>query len=85
MSVERITQLRDDRDVLAEFFDRLENRSDLEVRSDRGGRPETGPLAERHEHGSEPARRVRGCLDGLRQGRDHRFEERQRQRGAHPT
>src|SRR5262245_66152371 len=52
MSVERVTQLRDDRDVLAELLERFENRRELEVRSGGSRRPEAGALAERHEHGS---------------------------------
>jgi hypothetical protein len=85
MSVERIAQLRDDRDVLTELLDRFENRSEFEVRSDGGRRPVPRPLAERDEHRSEATRRVGGGLDGLRQGRNHRVEERQGQGGAHPT
>ena len=65
VSVERVAQLRDDGHLLPELLERLEDWSELEVERRRWRGPEAGPLAERHEHGAESARRVRGCLRPL--------------------
>jgi hypothetical protein len=82
MPVERVAQLGDNRDVIAEGLERLQDRRELEVLPHRLGRPEAGPFTKRHEHGAEPALRIGRGFGRCRQSRHHRFEQRQGKRDA---
>jgi hypothetical protein len=82
MSVERIAQLGHDRQRILERLERFEDRRELNIASDRFRRPVAWTFAKRHKNRAEAALRVRGGSGRCRQGRHHRFEQRQRQRDA---
>ena len=68
---------------IAERLERLQDRRELEVGARLAGRPLLHDGAVGHVDGAKSRRRRRGC--GRREGRNHRFERRQRHDGAHPA
>ena len=76
-ALERTIDVRDDDDLVAEGFDRLEDRAELEVDAGRRRCPVTRPLAHRHEHRAEPLRRRGRGFDRRGHRGNHRLEQRQ--------
>ena len=82
-ALQRPVEVRDHVDVVAELFDRLEDRAELEAGALGRRRPVARALAHRHEHRAEAACGRGGGPCGRRERRDHGVEQRQGQRGAH--
>ena len=78
----RPDQVRDHHDRVAEWFERLQRRRELESRSDAGRRPRFHDRAVGNEHRPEACARLRRRLRERGDRRHHRVEQRQRDRGA---
>jgi hypothetical protein len=73
---QRAIEIGNDGDSVAERFERLEDRAELEAGARRRRRPVTGPLTHRHEHRAEaPHRRGRRPLRRGQRG-NHGVEQR---------
>src|SRR5678815_3646939 len=80
-----MAEAADDVHVVAEGFERLEDRGELEAGAGRGWRPFVIDRAVRDVDESESRQWLRGGLREQRAGGNHRVEQRQGEGGAHAT